>query len=125
MFQDGGKSNREFVSSLSFVKISVNFNAMGQSQRLSRSEKIEVTILILPLFSLINVKRILDERVSFVILKHNKTLSDNTHKEQNDKLFPNKVAIRLLDPKHSPHRKCHRRQYSSLNISARLLCRDQ
>ena len=30
-------------------------------------KKIEVTILILPLFSLINVKRILDERVSFVI----------------------------------------------------------
>ena len=39
MFQDGGESNREFVSSLSFVKISVNFNAMGQSQRLSRSKK--------------------------------------------------------------------------------------
>ena len=39
MFQDGGESNREFVSSLSFVKLLVNFNAMGQSQRLSRSEK--------------------------------------------------------------------------------------
>ena len=59
MFQDGGESNREFVSSLSFVKISVNFNAMGQSQRLSRSKKkTEVTILILPLRSLINVARI-------------------------------------------------------------------
>ena len=60
MFQDGGESYREFVSSLSFVKISVNFNAMGQSQRLSRSKKkkTEVTILILPLRSLINVARI-------------------------------------------------------------------
>ena len=32
----------DFVSSLSFVKISIIFNARGQSQTLSRSEKIRV-----------------------------------------------------------------------------------
>ena len=37
--KDGGKSNREFVSCLSFVKLSVIFNARGPSQTLSGSEK--------------------------------------------------------------------------------------
>ena len=34
-FQDGGESNREFLSRLSFVKILVIFNARGPSQTLS------------------------------------------------------------------------------------------
>ena len=50
--QDGGQSNREFVSSFSFVKISVIFSARDKSQTMTH------TVLIFPLSSLITEARI-------------------------------------------------------------------
>ena len=58
-FPDGGESNRKFISTISFVKISVIFNARSQFLTQSRSvKKTELTILILPLRSLITKARI-------------------------------------------------------------------
>ena len=53
-FQDGGESNREFVSRLSFVKILVIFNARG----VRIGSKSDFTSLILPFRSLAIVARI-------------------------------------------------------------------